>query len=584
MINLEGNPSSLSFTIGPPNPSNKTVAVTSSDSPNFEVPYTASVSQSWDSVAPTSGTTPVTETVTVDSSAVSPGIYVDHLDIVPTSGYAVVNHGSFALPFTPQPSDTFNSKIVFSPTDTSAYWGFYSDNLGPPEEARIVKFDRATNSVVWSVLVHNTDTFQPGALIVSSDGLHLYVVWSHIATGTNNFVVDKLQTSDGSIVGSVTTAGTFKGSAGDIDLVSIGGIDYVAWAGCNNNNVSDKIFETFVVRTSDMSVVIHITYDSGSSVILSTPCAFDGSGNLWRVTNHLVPANAQLLKIAVPLGTQTLYAMPALPFGDASEIDALTYDPITGHLIVSQSYNAGSVSMDITGTPTIVTSNATKIGYSSMVPGLFGFRVCTPNTSRLNGGATWFEIAGFALLKNDLSTGFSTVLLGPTHTDPSVGRFHNLDDTNSNPHKTSIIDMTLWAMTPGGIPTAFEWFDIAIINSAHIPITLSSNVPSPPGGDHYVAPSGLVSGTAQTVPLDNSPNQFWNISVSVDGKSIPLQVALRYNEIAQYWVATIYDQNGNLLLDSVPFVTGVGKSQNLLAQFAYLKIGSATVFNASRVS
>jgi len=54
---------------------------------------------------------------------------------------------------------------------------------------------------------------------------------------------------------------------------------------------------------------------------------------------------------------------------------------------------------------------------------------------------------------------------------------------------------------------------------------------------------------------------------------------------------TITDQNGNLLLDSVPFVTGVAPNgsklnamQNLLNQFSYLDIGSAALLNASGIA
>lgn len=118
-----------------------------------------------------------------------------------------------------------------------------------------------------------------------------------------------------------------------------------------------------------------------------------------------------------------------------------------------------------------------------------------------------------------------------------------------------------------------------------IPVFPAPPAPAaPPGGDHYTPSIATPAGTVQNVPLDNSPNQIWNISVNVDGKSIPLTVALRYNEIAQYWVMTIYDGNGNLLLDSIPFVTGEGVAQNLLAQFVYMKIGSATLFNVSGAS
>ncbi len=97
--------------------------------------------------------------------------------------------------------------------------------------------------------------------------------------------------------------------------------------------------------------------------------------------------------------------------------------------------------------------------------------------------------------------------------------------------------------------------------------------------------------SVQVIPLDNSPNQSWEVSVNVDGQPTPLGVVLRFNEIARCWVMTITDQNGNLVLDSVPFVTGIAPDgtnlnaiQNLLHQFSYLNIGSAALLNASGVT
>jgi len=125
-----------------------------------------------------------------------------------------------------------------------------------------------------------------------------------------------------------------------------------------------------------------------------------------------------------------------------------------------------------------------------------------------------------------------------------------------------------------------ETFGIGIPVAA--PVPPPPNFPSPPGGDHYVPLPGQLAGPVQNIPLDSSPNQVWNVSVNVGGQSVPLRLALRYNEIAEYWVATIWDGQGNLLLDSIPFVTGEGIAQNILSQFRYLQIGSATIFNASQ--
>lgn len=96
-----------------------------------------------------------------------------------------------------------------------------------------------------------------------------------------------------------------------------------------------------------------------------------------------------------------------------------------------------------------------------------------------------------------------------------------------------------------------------------------------------------MSSSAQIVPLTNSPNQVFEVALSIDGTVKSLQGYLHYNEVANYWVLSIYDLLGNLILDSVPFVTGNGSgdaaSGNLLGQFDYLGIGSLYILNVSGV-
>jgi hypothetical protein len=89
---------------------------------------------------------------------------------------------------------------------------------------------------------------------------------------------------------------------------------------------------------------------------------------------------------------------------------------------------------------------------------------------------------------------------------------------------------------------------------------------------------------AQIVPLTNAPIQSLTVTLSVDGAYLTLQFTVGFNEIAQYWVLMIDDQNGNPLVDSIPLITGVWPAANLLAQFAYLAIGSAYIINASGVA
>ena len=88
----------------------------------------------------------------------------------------------------------------------------------------------------------------------------------------------------------------------------------------------------------------------------------------------------------------------------------------------------------------------------------------------------------------------------------------------------------------------------------------------------------------QLVPLNNSPNQVTVVPLNIDGAVQDQYWQLRYNEIAGYWALTISDANGTVLLDSIPFVTGNAPAGNILGQFAYLQLGSATIVDASSIS
>jgi hypothetical protein len=88
----------------------------------------------------------------------------------------------------------------------------------------------------------------------------------------------------------------------------------------------------------------------------------------------------------------------------------------------------------------------------------------------------------------------------------------------------------------------------------------------------------------QIVPLTTAPNQTLSVPLNIDGGVSDYYLTLGYNEIAQYWVMSVSDTFGNLILDSIPFITGGAPGANILGQFAYLGIGSAYVINASGVS
>ncbi len=87
----------------------------------------------------------------------------------------------------------------------------------------------------------------------------------------------------------------------------------------------------------------------------------------------------------------------------------------------------------------------------------------------------------------------------------------------------------------------------------------------------------------QIIPLSNSPNQTFQITVSVDGQNLVLNLRIIYNESAGYWVLSVADVDNALILDSIPLVCGDWPAANILGQFGYLRIGSAYIIDASNI-
>ena len=82
----------------------------------------------------------------------------------------------------------------------------------------------------------------------------------------------------------------------------------------------------------------------------------------------------------------------------------------------------------------------------------------------------------------------------------------------------------------------------------------------------------------QTVSLSPS-QQSVTAQLQVDGASLTLTLVIHWSAMAGYWVMSIFDSQGDLLLDSVPLITGWYPAANLLSQYGYLAIGSAYVLN-----
>lgn len=88
----------------------------------------------------------------------------------------------------------------------------------------------------------------------------------------------------------------------------------------------------------------------------------------------------------------------------------------------------------------------------------------------------------------------------------------------------------------------------------------------------------------QIVPLTNSPNQTFAIQLTVDGQPLTLNLTIGYSQMAGYWQMAVADVNGNSLIASVPLVTGWYPAANLLAQYQYMKIGSAYLLNTGNAN
>ena len=85
--------------------------------------------------------------------------------------------------------------------------------------------------------------------------------------------------------------------------------------------------------------------------------------------------------------------------------------------------------------------------------------------------------------------------------------------------------------------------------------------------------------SSQIVSLVTAPNQTFAAELTVNGQALTLVLGLSYSAMAGYWQLSIADTSGNLLVASVPLVTGRYPAANVLAQYQYLQIGSAYLLN-----
>lgn len=88
----------------------------------------------------------------------------------------------------------------------------------------------------------------------------------------------------------------------------------------------------------------------------------------------------------------------------------------------------------------------------------------------------------------------------------------------------------------------------------------------------------------QIIPLVQAPNQTFTVQLSVDGNPLTLNLQLGYVAMSGWWQLQISDVQDNVLIASVPLITGYYPAANMLAQYGYLKIGSAYILNTGNAT
>lgn len=88
-----------------------------------------------------------------------------------------------------------------------------------------------------------------------------------------------------------------------------------------------------------------------------------------------------------------------------------------------------------------------------------------------------------------------------------------------------------------------------------------------------------MAGNYVQIPVTSEPDQRMIVTIPINGQNITLQLRIRYNTQAGYWVMRIADKHGTVLLDSVPLLTGDYPAADILGQYQYLGLGSAFVLN-----
>lgn len=90
--------------------------------------------------------------------------------------------------------------------------------------------------------------------------------------------------------------------------------------------------------------------------------------------------------------------------------------------------------------------------------------------------------------------------------------------------------------------------------------------------------------SSQIIPLTQNPNQTFTVQLTVDGNSVTLGFSLSYLVMSGWWQLQVTSAQNTVLIASLPLITGYYPSANLLAQYGYLKIGSAYILNTGNAT
>lgn len=80
------------------------------------------------------------------------------------------------------------------------------------------------------------------------------------------------------------------------------------------------------------------------------------------------------------------------------------------------------------------------------------------------------------------------------------------------------------------------------------------------------------------IPLTNSPNQTFGVTVPVNGGNVDFTIVLNYNETAEYWSMTLsLSESGTVVFSQIPLLTSFSGFSNIALQFKYKRLGSIYV-------